>query len=188
MANEVLIKSGTQVVFADVGGDFAPAAANDLRQGTPTTVQLALAGVADDAARQSTKVDLGATRARQYSLSAALEFAATPVAGEFVEFYWAPSGDATAANSNPAACTGADGAYSGYSSNLDASLKQLVFIGVLVVTEQPTATVQVGTDIGRFSAAERYGSLVVVNRAGAAIHSDDVECHIVCTPIVDEVQ
>ena len=53
MANEILQKVGTQISFADHAGDFSPTAANDLEQGTPTNAQLALASVADDAARQS---------------------------------------------------------------------------------------------------------------------------------------
>lgn len=187
MANEVLQKVGTQISFADHAGDFAPAAANSLEQGTPTDVQLSLASVADDAARQSAKFDFGATRAAQFSLMAAMEIAATPVAGQTIEFYLAPSPDATAANGNPGGVSGSDAAYTGYSSNLDNSLKQLLFIGAMVVTAQATGTVQIGF-IGVFSPPERYGSLIVVNRSGASLHSDDVEIHVVIGPIIDEIQ
>ena len=121
MANEILLKQGTQIVFADHAGDFSPATANDLQQGTPTTVQLATASVADAAARQSAKVDLGATRAATYNVMAAFEMAVSGLtAGLTLELYWAPSSDATAANSNPGGVSGSDSAYSGYSSNLTA--------------------------------------------------------------------
>lgn len=188
MPTEVLQKTGTQIVFADHAGDFSPAAANDLQQGTPTTAQLSLASVADDAARESAKVDLGATRAAAYHVAAALEFASSGLtAGETVVMYWAPSPDATAANGNPGGVSGSDGAYDGYGTNLDASLRQLTRIGTFVVTADATGTVQIAS-VGALVPPERYGTLVVVNRSGAALHSDDVEMHVVLTPIVDEIQ
>ena len=96
MANKILIavQDGTppQISFADHSNDFSPTAANNLEVGTPTDVNMQLASVADDAARQSDKADLGAVRAKEYGVRAAIEFAATPTAGAVVEFYWAPSG------------------------------------------------------------------------------------------------
>ena len=187
MPNEVLQKTGTQISFADHAGDFAPAAANDLEQGTPTNCQLSLASVGDTAARQSAKVDLGATRAVAYHINAAFELAATPTAGEVIEIYWAPSSDATAANANPGGVSGTDSAYAGYSSNLGDSVKQLERIGTFICTVQATTTVQIAY-CGAFAPAERYGTLVIKNESGAAFHSDDVESHIVFTPIIDEIQ
>ena len=178
-------KVGTQLSFADHAGDFAPATASSLEQGTPTDVQLSLASVSDDAARQSAKFDLGANRAALYQLQAAIEIAATPTAGEVIEFYIGWSDDATAANGNPGGLSGSDAAYSGYSSNLDASLLQLDRVGTMVVTAQATGTVQIATNLGLVVPRARYGTLVVVNRSGAALHSDDVESHVVLTPIVD---
>src|SRR3972149_6036989 len=98
MANKILLdeQNGTpkQICFRDVT-DFGPAAANDLRVGTPTLVQLDMTSVADAAYRQSTKVDLGAVRAPAYAVRAALEFAAGVVAGEIMDFWWgAPRGPA----------------------------------------------------------------------------------------------
>ena len=180
-----------QICFADHAGDFSPTAANDLRITTDgtfeTDCQLSMASVANLAARQSAKVDLGAKWAESYRVRAALEFAATPVAGETVEFYWAPSQASTAANGNPGSVSGGDLAYSGYSSNISDAVKQLELIGVMVVTAQATGTVQVA-EVSIFSPAERYGSLVVKNESDAAIHSDDIECNIVFDPIIRESQ
>ena len=189
MANEVLLKVGTQISFADHAGDFNAAAGTSLEQGTPTNVDLATASVSDAAGVNSDKVDLGATRAAQYAVDAALEFAATPAAGEVVELYWSASPDATAANGNPGKPDGVDGAYTGDGAGtLAESVKQMQLIGVFVCTDLPTATgVQVG-HVGVFSPAHRYGQLVLVNNSGAAMHSDDVENHVVMTPIVDEIQ
>src|SRR3972149_529360 len=93
--NKILVpeQDGTpkQICFRDVT-DFGPAAANDLRVGTPTLVQLDMTSVADAAYRQSTKVDLGAVRASAYAVRAAMEFAATPVAGGGVGFLWGGPG------------------------------------------------------------------------------------------------
>ena len=176
-----------QICFCDAGGDFSPTAANDLRKATPTEAQLSLASVADAAARQSTKVDLGEVRSPLYKVRAAFELAATPVAGDIIELYWAPSPSGTAGVANAANVTGADAAYAGYSANLAASVLQLDLIGVFVCTAQATGTVQVA-ECGLFSPSERYGSLVVKNESGAAFHSDDVECHVVLDPVFEQGQ
>src|SRR3972149_4386968 len=210
MANKILLdeQNGTpkQICFRDVT-DFGPAAANDLRVGTPTLVQLDMTSVADAAYRQSTKVDLGAVRAPAYAVRAALEFAAGVVAGGIMGFWWgagrgaaaggggevvscggAPSGSAPAGTANAGGVSGADGAYTGYSSNAAASVRQLEHIGVGVVTAQATTTVQIIEVIGRLYPSERYGSLVVLNDSGAAMHSDAAEIHVVLDPIFEEVQ
>jgi len=195
MANDVLIRemNGTpkQICFADHATDFSPTAANDLRKTTDgsqeTDVQLILESVANAAGRQSAKVDLGANRAEWYAVRAALEFAATPTAGNVVELYWAPSWSATAGTGNAGGVSGADAAYAGYSSNLTASIKQLIRIGVFICTAQITPTVQIA-ECGLFRPRERYGSLVVYNISGASFHSDSVEHNIVFDPLVEQIQ
>lgn len=185
MPNEVLRKVGDQICFRD-STDFSPAAGNDLTQ-SPTNVQLDMTSLADAAARQSDKVDLGARRAPAYSVMAGFEMSATPVAGDLIELYWAPSPDAQAANANPGGVGGSDAAYAGYSANLAASVKQMQLIGTFVCTTQVTGTVQIAF-VGTFSPTERYGTLVVKNESGTAFHSDMVETHVVFDPIIDEVQ
>jgi hypothetical protein len=187
LPDSILLVEGPQFAFADHAGDFSPTTANDLRTTSPTTVQLSLASVANSTARQSEKCDLGANRPLGFQVSAAFELAATPVAGQTIELWWNPSANSTAANGNVGACSGSDAAYSGYSSNLDASIKQLTYIGAFVCTAQATGTVQVAT-VGLLYPRMRYGSLVVYNRSGAAIHSDDVECHVVFEPIKPQIQ
>lgn len=182
---DVTVEVGTQFSFADHAGDFAPAAANSLEQGTPTDVDLTLANIADDAARESDKFDLGANRAPRYALKAALEWFSAPTTGETVDFYIGWSPDSTAANGNPGNLTGTDAAYTGSPATLDEGLSQLTFIGSMHVTAD--AVVQIGPSIV-FEALERYGILVVVNRSGAALAAtDDVETHVVMTSIIDDV-
>ena len=77
---------------------------------------------------------------------------------------------------------------SNWRTDAAASVRQLEHIGVGVVTAQATTTVQVMEVIGRLYPSERYGSLVVLNDSGAAMHSDAAEIHIVLDPIFEEVQ
>lgn len=192
MANKVLIQeldsTPDQITFADVENDFSPTTANDLRHASAvdTEVQITLASLADGAARESDKVDLGEHRARDYHVRAAFEIAASPTASDIVELYWAPSQHATAANGNPGGVTGSDAAYTGYGT-LSEAIPQLIFIGAFVCSSDGTTTVQVA-EVGTFSPPERYGTLIVKNESGAAFHSDDVESHVVFDPIVPEVQ
>lgn len=188
MANEVLIKTGTQLSFADHATDFAGGTAKtSLEQAGATDVQIDLASLADTSGRESAKVDLGATRAQRYSVMAAIEFAATPTIGELVELYWAPSPDATASDGNPMQIDGVDAAAPSGIGTLAELVKVCQFIGVFTCTDDITTDVQVG-HIGVFSPAERYGILIVKNESGAAFHSDAVETHIVFNPVIDEVQ
>ena len=180
------VEGDQQIVFRDVT-DFGPATNVDLRQGTPTACQLDLTSVANSAARQSDKVDLGANRAPAYEVLAAFELAATPTAGSVIELWWAPSSSGTAAKGNPGGVAGADGAYAGYSSNLADSINQCQFIGDFVCTVQATATIQIGR-VGTLIPRFRYGTLVVRNLSGAAFHSDAVESHVVFQPILPQVQ
>jgi hypothetical protein len=189
MANELLVKVGTQIRFF-VTGSFSPAdAGTNWTIGTPTDVVLTLASVANAAGRQSAQVDLGATRAAQYEVLGCVDFTGeTPTAGNTVDYYWAPSTSATAANGNVAGNSGGDGACPDGalgSITLAEFLKQCEFIGSLVVHDG--AVVQNGF-VGVFSPSSRYGQLIVVNNSGDAFEADDVEAHQVMNPIVDELQ
>lgn len=185
LPDSFLAVEGNCISFADHANDFSPA--NNIELGTPVDVAIQLASVANNAARQSAKADLGANRAMVYEVWAAFELAATPTAGNVIELWWAPSPNSTAANANPGGVSGSNAAYSGYSSNLDASIKQLQFIGDFVCTAQATGTVQIAR-VGLLIPKHRYGSLVVYNKSGAAFHSDDVECNVVFYPQVYQVQ
>lgn len=165
------LQNGTAKVVKNSGGDAA----------------ITLASLANNAARQAVKLDLGATRAERYLVKATFELAATPTSGNTIDLYWAPSTSATAGTDNPGNVTGADAAYAGYSANLDASLKQLVFIGSFICTVQVTATVQAGI-VGSLVPTTRYGSLVVYNRSGAALHSTETNQAITLLPIEGVVE
>lgn len=189
MPNEVLIKQGLQIRFL-VAGSFSPVdPATNYTVGTPTDVVLTLSAVADAAARQSTKIDLGATRAAQFSVFGCVDFTGeTPTAGNSVDYFWAPSSNATEANGNIAGNSGADADAPGGalgSITLAEFLLQCQIIGSLIIHDG--AVVQNGY-VSTFSPAERYGQLIVVNSGGDVFEADDVEMHQVMNPIIDEIQ
>ena len=189
MANEILVKHGTQIRFC-VAGSFSPADnGTNWTIGTPTDVALTLNNVANAAARQSTKVDLGATRAAKYEVLGCVDFTGeTPSATGQVDYYWAPSTSNTGSDGNVAGNSGADGAAPDGalgSITLAEFLKQCQYIGTLYTHDG--AVVQNGF-VGVFSPVSRYGQLVVVNNAGDNFEQDDVEAHQVFNPVKDEIQ
>tara|TARA_R110000868_G_scaffold335044_1_gene595786 strand:- start:215 stop:763 length:549 start_codon:yes stop_codon:yes gene_type:complete len=165
-------QSGTSKVVRSTGGDYAITLASLANAASPAT---------SAGARQAVKMDFGATRAEMWRCKATFEIAATPTAGNTIDIYLSPSESATAGTDNAGNATGADAAYTGYSNNIDAALKQCFFVGSFVVTAQATTTVQAGF-VGRFSPPARYGSVIVVNRSGAALHSTETNQSITFTP------
>jgi hypothetical protein len=143
---------------------------------------ITLASLANGSYRQSTKVDLGATFAREYRVVLNLEFAATPTNGNYVTVWANGSSSATAATDNRANCSGSDQAYTGYSSNASASVEHLQFVGQNKVTAQATATVQ-SIELGVWCPVARYNSFVILNSSGAAIHSSDANCVLTLSPV-----
>lgn len=170
-------QSGTAKTIKNSGGDAAITLASLANSTSETT-----------GGRQSVKLDLGATRGRSYQVKADFELAATPTAGNVIELWWSPSSSATAGTDNKGGASGTDAAYTGYSSNMNASVKQCQFIGAFVCTAQATATVQKATVAGAFVPQERYGSLILINKSGAAFHSTDTNQVITLTPSEDVIE
>ena len=189
--NQVLVKDAAstaakQISFA-THASYVPTTNNVIEVGTPTEVEMSFLDVADGAAVQSTKADLGAARAERYVLTPCLEYqVAAPTTGTSVDFYWAASGQSGAGVGNPGYATGADGAYTGTPATLAEGLDQLQHIGNLIVSAD--IEFQIG-DIGIFSPPHRYGCLICVNNSGQKIADTDIiETAVVMTPIVDDIQ
>lgn len=193
MANKILVQemddTPPQLSFANFADDFNPTAANDLRQGTDTEVELVLLNLADAAAAQSAQGDLGANRAILYACTACIEMqVAVADAGSVVEFYWNASASSTAATGNMGAASGSAAAYSGYTSDLADSVKQLILIGTMVMTDDAVDSAQIGF-VGLLQPVHRYGSLIVKNETGQTIcDTDDIEAHVVLSPQIYELQ
>ena len=167
MASET-ISQGTAKVIRNSGGDAAITLAS-LANGNGTST----------GGRQSASLDLGASWARAWRLETEFELAATPTAGNAINLFasWNTSTGAGDGNTS-----GSDAAYTGYSNNIDASTRQLEFLGAHICTAQATTTVQKSL-VGIIFPKGRYLNLVVDNRAGAAFHSTDTNQRIVLTPL-----
>lgn len=187
MANEVLVKSGLQFLFADHATDFgaAPAtAANSLIIGAPTDVDMDLTGVAaSGGARESDKLDLTTPWSGLWTVDACLEFETAPADAGLVHFYWGASPNSTAGTGNPGALTGVDAAV----TDTAGLLGQLQYIGALTVRNN---VINIG-HVGVFTPVFQYGILVVVNQASTALRSSAPamdETHIVMTELIEEIQ
>jgi len=113
---------------------------------------------------------------------------AAATAGEVIEFYWNASASSAAATGNLGAASGSAAAYSGYSSDLADSIKQLIFIGNMVMTDDAVDSLQIGY-VGDLYPPHRHGSLIVKNESGQTIcDTDDIEAHVVLNPVIIEVQ
>lgn len=183
---DALLKTGTPIVFG-VSGSFSPVDGGT-QWASSITDTLTLAGVLDGAARQSTKVDLGAKWARLHDVFGCVDYTGeTPTAGESVDYYWAPSTDATQADGNVAGNSGVDADAPGGalgSITLAEFLKQCIFIESLEIHDG--AVVQNGY-VGSFRPPTQWGQLVVVNNGGDAFENDDVEAHQVISPTVLDI-
>ncbi len=192
-ANEVttIVKTG-QLVFADHAGDYIGGTGNNsLEIADSTDVQIAVGALTAAAARQSAKVDLGANRAREYSVMMSFELASDPAAGGSVRVYWSPSPDSSAAVANGGGASGSDAAYSGYAaSTLAEGLDNLINIGEVntAIMNDADGVPQLEF-VGVFPPPDRYGSLIVVNNTSVAFHSDDVEFAVSFNPsLVPEIE
>ncbi len=164
-------QTGTPKVWKSSGGDGA----------------ITLTSLANGSYYEGAKIDLGATRAKVYSVFLDVEIAASPTAGNTIDLWVNPSSSGTAATDNRGGCSGTDASYAGYSSNAAASVKQLAFIGSGVCTTQATTTVQ-KMFVGYYAPAERYASIVLLNGSGAALHSSATNMKITFTPIEDTAE
>ncbi len=159
-------QSGTQKTWKSSGGDAA----------------ITLTSLANGSYYQGAKLDFGATRGQLYEVWLYAELAATPTAGSTIDLWMSPSDSGTAGTNNLGGASGTDAAYTGYSSNAAASVKQLPFVGSGVCTTQATSTVQ-KMFVGYYSPSARYGSPVLLNGSGAAFHSSATNCALVFNPI-----
>ncbi len=186
MANEVPLKASptqTIVVWADAT-DYAPTGTGD-----PTrTAQLDLTSLANAAARQGAKQDLGATWGQQYVLELQFEFDVVPTAGTLVSVYLGWSISSTAGDFNPGNLSGADAAYTGYNSNISDSVKQLSGPFNLVCADDGAAPSIQMAQIGIVTPQRRYVSPVVFNNSGEAGEGDAVEMYLSMFPLVPEIQ
>ena len=191
MANEVLLKAGTPIVVADAT-DWPSGGAHGFGD---DDYQLDLTSVADGAARQSAKIDLGvttATWARQWGIVVGIEFNVAPASdgSDHVDFYWSASNSSTAATGNAGGASGSDSAYQ--ASSEAEWVRQLEFLGSLTCTADAQPTVQIQRlwtpPSGLWTPPTRYGSLIVYNQGGQALYSSAADMFVALIPLIDEIQ
>ena len=183
MANEILLKNDTAIVWANLG-DYSPAAGVIFTR----TAQIDLTSLASGAAREGVKVDLTTPRATSYRVRLCPELNVAPASGVTIEVYFGLSNSVTAGLDNPGELTGADAAYTGTTGDSVAdSVKQ--FIGPFVyVCTSDVAPISLPMDIGILNPTQQYIVPVVVNSAAQALEGDAVEMYLALIPIINEVQ
>jgi len=160
MANEILVKQGTSVIWTSAGG----------------TEVITLTSLADGAGRMGEEHDFTATFPARVHISMELDFNAAPTAGLLVDLYWSSSYDGTDYDGE---CTGADAAY-----NDEDDMKRLHWVGSLVCTNDTDIQRQSWV----FFLPARYGLPVVSNQSGQALTNVGTDQIITVTPLIDEVQ
>lgn len=184
MANEILVKYGTPIVWSDTT-DYSSTISGYTR-----THQIDLTSLGAGAARQGAKADLGATRAGRYLIKLGLEMDVAATAGNLVSVYFSESISATVGTGNTAGASGADAAYAGYAGgSLADSIKQLKPVGNMILEVVIATEVQMQM-IGIISGEqlERYISPIVFNESDQALEGDAVEAFLALIPMTDEIQ
>ena len=192
MANEILIHTATAPICWADETDY-----DSTQSAIDRTHQIDLTSLADGAARQGAKADLGSRRAQGYAVKAAVSFAVAPTAGNAVEFYWSSSPSETAAVGNAggyaangsAYVTGADAVFTpagGAEADIDEYKQHLTFVGVLGAGADALNT-QVSVINSYFSPAERYGQFVIKNDSGQAFAANASGVYVALIPITDEI-
>ncbi len=168
-ATTIELEQGTALTWTSSGGDFL----------------LTVTGLVDDAAQQGAKGDLGSTFANRYHMMVQIDTGAVlPVAGEVVNIYLAWSTITAPGTDNPAGLSGTDIAYTGYNTDLDDSLKNLVEVYPVPMTGTANT---VHTMMFIVYAKSQYVIPVVVNRSGETLGGTGTDHKIVLTPIRDVI-
>jgi hypothetical protein len=157
-----LNNAGTAISWKSSGGTYA----------------LTLTSLANAAARQGAKGDLGASWAQRYSVLLTASVAVAAANGTAVELYWATSPTATAGTDNPGAATGTDAAFG---TPVEYKL-QLIYIGSLALSNNAGTGIQ--RQVFEFFPSCRYGMPIVVNSSGQALGATATDHEVRLTPTV----
>ena len=174
---EVLIKDGTPIILADTT-DYTSA-------GGDRTDQIDLTSLGAATARQSDGISFTTPRSDVMSMFVGCEFTGTVVSGGTVDYY---IGFSPTTSVRPGGLTGLDSSYAGTAGDsLDDTLKQLDYIGSLVVTSDSSGTPQYG-QVGVFRPVEINGAVVVDNNTTVAFIDDAAETFVRISTLPTEVQ
>lgn len=165
MANAILQKAGTPVVWQDSGGDLA----------------MTLQNLAFGAGRQGAVKDWGAlstARATKYHWRFVCSFETPPALGEIVSIFW-KGGDGTNYDND-------DGTGDIALSSSD-KLRNATYLGQVIVDEA-AQDIKISVS-GVFENFDRYGQPVIINlSAGDNLQNIANDASFTVTPIYDELQ
>ena len=180
MANQILQEKGTRIVWAH-GDDFDDAPyANTLE----LDFSAGAAGLANAAAWQGAKADLGDPKAKLFTVTLNVEIDVAPASGVTIDLYWAASEDNTAF---PGGASGSDATYTGTAGDSIAdSLKQCMYIGGIPCTADADPVEQQKTWM--VSLPTQYGAPIVFNQCGQSLVTDGTHMYLIVTPLIDEIQ
>lgn len=160
MANEVLVKQATAIVWTSAGGDEV----------------ITLTSLADGNGRMGEVRDFGVTFAARIRIALELDFNAAPTAGELVDVYWSSSHNGTVYDGE---CTGVDGAY-----NSEDDMLRLYYVGSLVCSNDTDPQRQSWV----LFLPARYGLPVISNQSGQVLTNVGTDQIVTITELIDEVQ
>ena len=160
MANEILQKQGTDIVWTSAGGDLV----------------LTMTSLANGNGRMGAEKDWGATYAARVRIAIELDFNVAPTAGLTFDVYWSSSHDGTNYDGE---CSGADAAYDD-----EGDMKRLHWVGSLICTNDTDPQMQSWV----FYLPARYGLPVVSNQSGQVLTATGTDQIVTVTPLIDEVQ
>lgn len=163
---DIKVKQETAKTWKNSGGDAA----------------ITLTSLANNAARQGAKLDLGATFSARYACFLDMDINVAPTAGERIELWLAWSNDPDAGDFNPGGVSGTDAAYK--AAEEDEWKKQLDFGGALIATADGAGTIQ-RQMVGVVDAKARYVSPVIVNKSGQALSATAANHVITLIPLTD---
>ena len=147
-----------------------------------TLASLANGNTTTAGARQSATLDLGALWAERWRVDCQFDVAATPTAGSTINIYVSYSSTTGAGLGNT---SGTDATYTGYSSNKDASIVQLEFLGAHVCSATTGAQRSL---IGTIFPKGRYLNFVIDNRSGAAVSAPEANQFLTITPLEQSLE
>lgn len=168
MSSFIYRTAGTPITWKGSGGTYA----------------ITLAALANNAARQGAKGDLGDPRAIDWELMAEIEWQSAPTAGVSVPIYWSSSPSATAGTQNSGGASGADAAYQ--AGNEAAFVQQLELVGIFVATGNGSGTIQNMKFV--FRPDHRYGMPVPYNTSGQAFATSGTNIIFTLTPLAIQAQ
>lgn len=159
---------GTAKTWKNSGGDYA----------------MTFASITNGNGRQGAKGDLGANRARLWSVTIfAAAGSAVTAPNQPLDVYWGASASGTAGTSNPGNLSGTDATFNTTPSEYAA---QLIYVGSLQMSNNRGTSQQIQTFV--FSPPQRYGMPVIVNSTGQTLGSTESDFQIVVTPLEEAVE